>query len=364
MRGPGADRVVPVVEAADALRRGLLRRVLRVPGVRGVFVSPERRIPLAFGGAVAASLLLAVLHPVGLLLWGVALFGIPHVLSGVRHLALRRRLHPLSRVLCLTAVVLGAGLLFGGGRPVLKAVTVCFALSVLVELWSAPGVPALPRLGASAAVLVGSALALAFHGLFLVAVTHLHALGSILFCAHLARRRGISHLPLTVGVALGALAIALGGFDATLLGVGLGTAVGPDEVVGWLGGTFAEARPEVAHRMLVLYAFGQSVHYAVWVRLVPELDRPSPVPWSFRRGLEALRRDAGPWAVPALVACAAGTVWLLRGGAPARETYFALVYFHMGLEAAGFTRSLLVAPLGATGGSARRGGTGRGFEPA
>src|SRR4051794_5453512 len=114
--------VAPIVETADVLRRELLRRVLRVPGVRGIFVCPERRIPWLSGGVVAASLLLAVLHPVGLLLWGVTLFGIPHVLSGVRHLALRRQLHPLSRVLCLSVVMLGVGLLFGGGRSVLKAV--------------------------------------------------------------------------------------------------------------------------------------------------------------------------------------------------------------------------------------------------
>jgi hypothetical protein len=34
----------------------------------------------------------------------------------------------------------------------------------------------------------------------------------------------------------------------------------------------------VFHRALFLYAFGQSLHFAVWLRLLPDVDRPSPTP--------------------------------------------------------------------------------------
>jgi hypothetical protein len=76
----------------------------------------------------------------------------------------------------------------------------------------------------------------------------------------------------------------------------------------------------------------------VWLRLMPELDRHSPVPQSFRQALARLRRDFGRWTVPALVLCAIGGMAMLLGGRPARDVYFVLVYFHIGLEAAGWLR--------------------------
>jgi hypothetical protein len=56
-----------------------------------------------------------------------------------------------------------------------------------------------------------------------------------------------------------------------------------------------------------------------------------------------LRADLGRWAIPLAAVCAAAPFVILLGGTTARETYFTLAYFHIGLEAAalvGLLRSL------------------------
>jgi len=100
----------------------------------------------------------------------------------------------------------------------------------------------------------------------------------------------------------------------------------------------------VFHRGLFLYAFGQSLHFAVWLRLMPEVDRPARVPKPLRRALAEFRMDFGRWAWPLLAVAAVSVVLLFAGGGPAREAYFALTYFHVGLEAAALARRAAVGP--------------------
>src|SRR4051794_29364262 len=99
--------------AADAVRGMALKQLLRVHGVREIFVSRERRIPVAEFLCVVMSLVVSALAPVMALWTGAALFGIPHVLSGIRHLGVRRKVHLVSKVMMVAGSVLGASLFFG-----------------------------------------------------------------------------------------------------------------------------------------------------------------------------------------------------------------------------------------------------------
>jgi hypothetical protein len=98
------------------------------------------------------------------------------------------------------------------------------------------------------------------------------------------------------------------------------------------------ASPLMLHRALFVYAFGQAMHYAIWVRLVPDVDRSAEVPQSFRKAVGLLRSDFGRWTWPVLSLCALAPVAFFLGGSWARETYFTAVYFHIGLEAAALVR--------------------------
>ena len=99
--------------------------------------------------------------------------------------------------------------------------------------------------------------------------------------------------------------------------------------------------PRLWRHALTAYAFGQSVHYIVWLRAIPEqhLLRPSPVTW--RQSLGLLRRDFGKnGAHLALTACLGlAAAWLLAWSldhfTAARTTYFCLASGHGYVELAG-----------------------------
>ena len=88
-------------------------------------------------------------------------------------------------------------------------------------------------------------------------------------------------------------------------------------------------------RLLAVFGFTQSVHYLVWLRLIPEDARPRSGTRSFRASLDALLREVGR--LPLLVA---GGLWLLVlaralwSTGSATDLYFRLAWFHGFLELA------------------------------
>jgi hypothetical protein len=75
------------------------------------------------------------------------------------------------------------------------------------------------------------------------------------------------------------------------------------------------------------------VHYGIWLRLVPEEDRPRPAPRSFRSSLRALLADFGPIPMAlALLGCLALAVWASIDLVTARLGYLRFSIFHGHLE--------------------------------
>jgi hypothetical protein len=81
------------------------------------------------------------------------------------------------------------------------------------------------------------------------------------------------------------------------------------------------------------FAFAQAVHYAVWLRLIPEDDRDRPAPRSFRASWAALRVDFPLWTLAVFAVIAIGlAVWGLFDVHASRGAYLALASFHGYLE--------------------------------
>ena len=107
---------------------------------------------------------------------------------------------------------------------------------------------------------------------------------------------------------------------------------GGSGITGWFLASWSNDAA-IWNRAVVLYAFGLSLHYFVWIKAIPEslsvLDRPN----SFRASLGHLRRDLGRNTL-ALSACVAGAgmlVWSLSfplGSA----IYFDLALLHAWVE--------------------------------
>lgn len=320
LRDVGPVILLPPARALDGARAALLR-------VAGPLLAPwwrdrSRRVATLGALSIAATLALTVHAPLLLLAWGPLLLGVPHLVADVRYLFVRRGLHRRPAVWALVVApactawvspraaipllaVAGAGLLVGGAwwRRALLA-TAGLALSLVVGWFGRTGD---------------------------LVVAHGHNLVALALFVLWTRRGARVHAALALG-ALGAAGLLLAGaFDRWALAALVGG--GPlalDRVVRTLAPV---ADPVLALRLVLAFAFLQSVHYGVWVRLVPELDRPRRGPRPFARSLAALADDLG-W-TPVLLAAVAAVGFVLGGAADvesARDLYLRLALFHGPLE--------------------------------
>jgi hypothetical protein len=98
--------------------------------------------------------------------------------------------------------------------------------------------------------------------------------------------------------------------------------------------SLAPALPQSwALRLVMLYAFAQSVHYGVWLRLVPEDDRPRTTPRSFRASYRALRDELGALLLLGFALAGVGlAIWACVDLVEARTGYLRFARFHGMLE--------------------------------
>ena len=84
---------------------------------------------------------------------------------------------------------------------------------------------------------------------------------------------------------------------------------------------------------MLFFAFAQSFHYAIWLRLIPELDRVRPAPRPFRASVAALRAELGNgWLLAFIVVALVIVGWALFQIGAARDGYMKLAVFHGHLE--------------------------------
>ena len=308
----------------DALRAKLIRLV--APRFRPLVVDREVRVAAFATFLLCTALVSTSLVPMWFLVVGPLVWGIPHVLSDLRYLVARPGYHRRPGV----AVAVTAGLIAAGLGYTLRAALLGAAGALLFARTSwrrrLTGIGVLGALYAVAAW-AGPLSDLVF--------AHLHNVIAVGFWwAWRPRVRRLHWLPLALFVVFSAL-ILLGALDFMVTRVGLHapwTGISARWLAYQLSPTMSGPWPT---RMLVLYAFGQSVHYVVWMRLVPEEERPSATPRSFAQSFRALRVDVGS---VVLWATAASILALLAWGAvslgAARNGYLELAFFHGYLEIA------------------------------
>jgi hypothetical protein len=120
---------------------------------------------------------------------------------------------------------------------------------------------------------------------------------------------------------------AAGGFGAPTRGLDLGS----------MADTLAPGLAAAAAvRVVLLFAFAQALHYAVWLVLLPAAARTGTGPRPFLAGLRADLGTAG--IVIAVLASLAVPLAGLVDAAGARAVYLSLVLFHGWLEVAVIAR--------------------------
>lgn len=316
---PALDRAFePLLRPLDALRAQLLQPARSLVGP----LSRDRDLRVALWGAMAlsASLLMVIAAPAWMLGLGPLVLGTGHILSDVRYLWVRtgffRRPIFWGALLVAAAVGLSQGGIFamGLGAGAVAAV-------------ATPG--AKGRRGAAA---------LTFAALAVLAATNTRLSDLVFAHAHnfialglwwAWRPRGLtSVLPLavfTLGLAV-LCWIPLSYIEwvprpETLSVDRLARSLAPGVSGDWKS------------RLVLIYAFAQSAHYVVWLRLIPEDDRPRTAPRGFVSSYRALVKDVGSLPllvtlVTTLVFCAWGLVHLGQ----ARHEYLRFSAFHGQLE--------------------------------
>lgn len=311
-----------VLTPLDRVRWALLK--LLGPMAKPFVRRRELRVIAAGCGVVAFSLAATLISPFWLLALGPVVLGVPHLVADLRYLVLRPGLHR-RRVLWLPV---GVPLLLAGTSnfTMTSGLTACAAMALLASgEWNRKAV-ALVVIAAlmTAAWLVGDVAALIF--------AHAHNFIAVMLWWCWRPRNGVRQqavVPLLFIIA--SALISLGWLQPWGRGFAWQpSGLGPDYHLSFLAPGVSE---HWALRWVLLFAFAQSVHYGVWLRLIPEDDRPQETPRTFRSSARALQADMGtPLLIGAIVIALGIALWSVFDLTAARENYLRMALFHGYLE--------------------------------
>jgi hypothetical protein len=323
MRAPSVETLFAPLDAV----RSLALRSLG-PSFARWLTDRERRVNAVALVGMSLSLALTVIAPLWLLALGPVLLGAAHLASDARYLVLWQGLHRRWSAWAL----LGAPLLAGALTPLGSR---AFALSSVGAVLLAA-----PKNRWRFAVSMSTALAVcaAFFALPRAAelvVAHAHNFIAVLLWLAWRPRAGRGHWLVASAFVAGNVALLSGALDPVIAQLA-GLSRGPEGLT--LGGQMMALAPfptriDLSRRMVLSFAFSQSVHYALWLRAIPEVARRSKTTRSFRQSARALEADAGRVAVWVIAAACVGlALWASMDLLAAREGYLRFALFHGYLE--------------------------------
>lgn len=348
-------------EKLDHLRGALLRWTMGIPLLRAVYTDRARRLWWLYLAFAAAALAFAVSLPLWQLILGPVVFGAAHLGASVRYFhhgaagpgphEARGRVYTFillaSVTYCVARIARDLGWL-GAGMPALSewegsmtADGVFMAVILLGTGWIYRSQPRRMLLGA--ALITPLTLCLwrwpfATTGILVLVHNVVGFFYWISGASTLAERRGaLSALGIFAGINL----LIFGGALDPLYELWARGASLP-----FSGLTYAELGrlifpwnedPDLLMRGVVAFAFGQSVHYYVWLKAIPDTLHSHPIPTSFRQSVRLLGEDFGPQAALLVVylVAASTALWFIFDMASARSAYFLIAGFHGYVEIAG-----------------------------
>ncbi len=316
--------VEALLAPADALRAAVYRWL--GPLLGGLYADRVRRVPLLGTALIALAFGLTVASPLWLLAVGPLVLGVPHLLADFRYLVVQPGLHRRGALCALAALPLVAvGL---GATAAVGLLAVAVAVLGATASWRRKAL----GLAAWAALTLAALWA---EGDFVLVFLHAHNLVALGLWWRLRPRGAVAAWPL-VAVVAGTGLLLSGAMDGALTALGSWSAPASGLSFTELAATSAPlADPTLAARLVLSFAFLQSVHYVVWLRLIPEDARERPAPRPFLASFRALVRDFG---LAPLCVCAAVALGIAAWGAldvaAARMGYLRLATFHGYLELA------------------------------
>jgi hypothetical protein len=328
------------VAPLDLARRATLGLVLRHRALGDLLSRRDRRLALVLIAHASIAFVLAVYAPLLLLVLGPVALGVVHVAADVRHLVLRRRLPAWWKGAVAAACVFLVALRVvdvDGTRIALLETTVVLAWLALAVL--SGSAIARSRGRVVAGLLVVAALAVVAIGwphATRLAFVHVHNVVALVAWLVVFRRspsRGAIVLPLCL-IAIGAALLLVGAMVPVTWHAGNRELFGMHllQAVDWIAPVQST---DAGIALVTCFAFLQSVHYLVWLVVIPQDDVRGEGTLTFRMSARALVRDFGTWGLLAVIVATitvlgAAFVDVLR----TRAVYLSLAMFHGYMELA------------------------------
>jgi hypothetical protein len=289
-----------------------------------------------------------MLAPGVLYVLGPAILGVPHILSELRFLVLRRE-HPRPWL----AIVVGAAALLVAIRvasvvaPSLAwapeaEVAIGWGLGVAGAIFGGLAGRRLGRAFAFSVPLIAALVWAVMHpGLARLALAHAHNVITIGLWFWLFRRRKLFALPALVLIAIAAYALTSGATTPHVRFDGPWAMRMVKETM-WSVPAFVPQR--LALGIGLSFVFLQSIHYAVWLAWIPQEDVLGEGTTTFRMSARSLVRDLGR--VGVILGVLLGALMVLASFVDLHRTrglYLSLATFH------GYVEIAMMAFLGARG---------------
>ncbi len=323
--------VASLLSPLDAVRLAALRPF--APWLGRWFRDRAFRVSLAGALSVSVSLSLTAAAPLWLMALGPVVMGVTHLAADARYLVVRQGLHRRALVIALVL----APALVASWRPDLA-----WVLAPMVGAAICARASWTPRLLAALSAVALYVFARSHARMSWVVIAHAHHVVALIAWWWWCRRPRGARAVVLAAVATGFVAVFSGALDATVLRPWALRPPGDGLDMGTLAATLSPVDPSrdpvMAMRWVLAFAFGQSVHYALWLRLIPEEDRARPAPRTFVGTALAFSRDLGGLVtLVTALATLALIVWATRDVSAARGAYLRVAAGHGGLELGALT---------------------------
>lgn len=337
----------PLLIKADILRGFVLSKTLRVSFLRYLFFDRAARLMALYILACAIYLPLSLLFPVWIAILGPIMYGLPHIFSSFRYAHTQAKLSLKTLVIGIWVAVtffriaLDFGLFYFASPVILDIEFASWLLSFAALWFVVDRRPAPLMIGSAllAVCLYAAWTAPLFMTAFFLLAHNLVAFIYWIFAVKNKRELAVTLIATLTFIALTA-GILTGVFEA------LYSLIRPQGYVALFGIDYSDLGAVLApwsedhhvwYRFFVAYVFGQSLHYFIWLKAIPEQHLKSQAPVSFRESYRLLKVDFGrKLLLVASGACALSLgIWLFYSMQEARIIYFAIASFHGFYELAG-----------------------------
>jgi len=320
-RPPGGAVGRSLVPWADKLRVRWFRML--GPFAARLARDRELRVSVVFSAVVVSALLGTLVAPLWLLALGPLVWGVPHIAADLRYLVVRTGFAKRRALWVLGGIPL---LLLGIGADLVWGFAGAAGVALVAH---APRTRRL--LAASALVALGLGLDQWAPSTDIV-FGHLHNFAAVGLWWAWRVRRGRGHwLPLVLLLAASCLLLSSVGVE--LVASRFEWHATGDSADRQLWRLAPSLSPMLGMRFVLLFCFMQSVHYAMWLQMIPDEERHRSTVMTFRASVHDLERDLGRVALWVLALLSVGLIlWASIDMLAADRGYFRMARFHGMLE--------------------------------